>query len=166
MKGDTVQYLFAQNSPRAGREKLWKTKQNSFVSLISTRAEGEEKSTRAVYLEPDIQERPPNGGDCMAKVAKVEETGLMEQGVWFWPQWEKVAGWLKHDSMILICKCPRRASLPPGELEGQVNTKITTRLKTDLPSHPVTEWVELREKKKGWGELLEFWEHWEPARNK
>lgn len=48
--------------------------------------------------------------------------------------------------------------MPPGELEGQVNTKITTRLKTDLPSHPVTEWVELREKKKG-GELLEFWEH-------
>lgn len=41
--------------------------------------------------------------------------------------------------------------MPPGELEGQVNTKITTRLKTDLPSHPVTEWVELREKKKGGG---------------
>lgn len=41
--------------------------------------------------------------------------------------------------------------MPPGELEGQVNTKITTRLKTDLPSHPVTEWVELRGKKKGGG---------------
>lgn len=135
MKGDTVQYLFAQNSPRVGREKLWKIKQNSFVSLISTRAKEEEKSTWAVYLEPDIQERPPSGGDCVGKVAKVEETGLMEQGVWFWPQWEEVAGWLKHDSMILICKCPRRASLPPRELEGQVNTKLTTTLKTDPTSH-------------------------------
>ena len=105
MKCDTV--LIFCPKILLGQEKL-SEKTYLFCSLIPTRAE-EEKSLRAVYLEQLAR--------CMSareapkwKEPDRTKTGLVAQGV-FWPGWEGK----QLSSGRLICKCPRKANLPPEE---------------------------------------------------
>lgn len=62
------------------------SKQNSFLALISTRAEGLRESH--VGCIPDVQGDPQVGGMAGAKVQRGGKEALVEQGVCSWPRGE------------------------------------------------------------------------------